>query len=86
MGPEGVLVAEDLAAVEAQSLLLGRVSDLEVLLEVGTVADQFVAHWAWTCLVWVVLCGENTAILTSEILYRTLSNAASNINNAQAKI
>lgn len=58
VSPQGVLVAEDLATVETQSLFLNRVSDLEVLLEVGTVADQFVAHRAWTRLIRVVLWGE----------------------------
>ena len=56
MGPEGVLVAEQFVAVGTFGLLLSRVPDLQVLLQVGSVADELVTHRAGSRLVRVVLC------------------------------
>ena len=56
MGPKAVLVAEGLVTVWAGCFFLLRVSDLEMFLEVGSVADRLVAHWAWPRLVRVVFC------------------------------
>lgn len=53
--PQGVLVAEQFVAVATFGFLLSRMSDLQMFLQVGSVADEFVADRARTSFVWVVL-------------------------------
>ena len=66
MRPQRVLIPEHLPAPAADGLLLRRVTDLEVLLQVGTVADELVAYGAGTRLIRVVFCrGHATVSLRS---------------------
>ena len=55
MCPEAVLVAEGLVTVWARGFLLLRVTDLEVLLQVGAVTDGFMAYGTRSRLIRVVL-------------------------------
>lgn len=52
--PQTVLVPKGLATVLTGGLLLLRVPDLEMFLEVGAVADRLVTDRAWARLVRVV--------------------------------
>ena len=55
MSPQTVLISERFMAVRTSGLLLLGVTDFQVFLQVGAVADGLMAHWAGSGFVRVVL-------------------------------